>query len=149
MKRWQSHLPVVFGGAQSFVRVVGSTDPWVQVFSVAVAELDASPELMTQLNAINSDLRFAQTFHVGNQVLIEAEIWADDVNPANFSHACRNVAGATDSYGPAIRERFGGQPLFEESKTEDYGTGRLAVGMPNTIHRSMPRCRRRHSMSAT
>ena len=34
-------------------------------FGVAVAELDASPELMTQLHATNSDLRFARTFHVG------------------------------------------------------------------------------------
>lgn len=121
-------LPVVFDGAQFFVRVVGPVDPWVQVFSVAVAEVDPTPELMTELNAINCELRFARAFHVGTQVLIETEIWADDVNPANFSHACRNVARATDAFGPSIRETFGGCAVFEESKTDEYAQDKLAVG---------------------
>jgi hypothetical protein len=121
-------LPVQFEGARFFVRVVGSTDPWVQVFSVAVAEVEPTPDLMNRLNEINGDLRFARAFHVAGQVLIETEIWADDVNPANFHHACRNVAGATDLYGTGIREDFGGLTPFEESKTDDYGQGKLTVG---------------------
>ena len=121
-------LPVQFEGAQFFVRVVGNTDPWVQVFAVAVADLEPTPDLMVRLNEINTELRFARAFHVGSQVLIESEIWADDVNPANFHHACRNVAGATDAYATGILDAFGGKPLFEESKTEEYKQGMLPVG---------------------
>ena len=102
------------------MRIVGSTDPWVQVFSVAVADLEPSPDLMAQINEINRELRFARAFHVGSQLLFESEIWAEDVNPKNFDHACRNVARATDFFAPRVRERFGGRPLFEESKTDEY-----------------------------
>jgi hypothetical protein len=120
-------LPVHFGGAQFYVRVVGALDPWVQVFSIAAAELHPTPELMVHLNEINRELRFARAFHVADQVLIESEIWADDVNPANFLHACRNVAGATDAYSPGIRKTFGGRPHFDESKTEEYQQGTLPL----------------------
>jgi hypothetical protein len=117
-------LPVEFGGALFYVRVVGpigEIGPWVQVFSVAVDDLAATPELMTELNQINSDLRFARIFHVGSQVLIEYEMWADDLTPENFAHACMNVSGATDVFAHRIQKAFGGTLRFEESKTEDYG----------------------------
>jgi hypothetical protein len=121
-------LPVQFDGALFYVRVVGNTDPWVQVFSIAVADLEPTPDLMVRINEINTELRFARAFHVAGQVLIETEIWADDVNPANFHHACRNVAGATDAYSPGIRDTFGGKPLFEESKTENYQQATFPLG---------------------
>jgi hypothetical protein len=113
-------LPVTFGGAQFYVRVIGDGQPVVQVFSVAVAELAASADLHTALNDMNTQLRFARTFHVADQVLVEHDIWGEDVNPANFRHACRNVAGATDFLGPRLVEQFGGVPRFEQSKTADY-----------------------------
>ena len=124
-------LPVGLEGAQFYVRVVGEHDPWVQVFAVTLAEVPPSPELFERLNDINSRLRFARAFHVGSQVLIESEIWADDVNPANFIHACKNIAGAADAFGERLHADFGGRPRFEESKTEEYqpplpGVGQVA-----------------------
>ncbi len=121
-------LPVHFHGAQFFVRIVSAPDPWVQVFSVAVAELDSTPELAVRLNEINSHIHFARVFHVGTQVLIEAELWADDVTPANFLFACQNVAAATDYFTPRLLKEFGGRPLFEESKTDAYEQGELPLG---------------------
>jgi hypothetical protein len=100
----------------------------VQVFSVAVAEVEPSPGLMTRLNEINSFLHFARAFHIGSQVIIESEIWADDVAPANFLYACQNVAAATDMFAPDIQKAFGGRLLFEESKTEAYEQGELPLG---------------------
>jgi hypothetical protein len=113
-------LAVTFEGGSFFVRIVGSADSWVQVFSVAVADLEPTPDLMIHINDINRELRFARAFHVGSQLLFESEIWADDVNPSNFHHACSNVARAADYFAPHVRERFGGRPLFEELKTDDY-----------------------------
>jgi hypothetical protein len=119
---------VHFHGALFFVRIVGPVNPWVQVFSVAVAELDPSPPLMAMLNDINARIHFARAFHLGGQVIIEAEIWADDVTQENFLYACQNVAGATDAFSPAIVKAFGGRPLFEESKTDAYVQGELPLG---------------------
>ncbi|MBI1349989.1 MAG: hypothetical protein GC156_02595 [Actinomycetales bacterium] len=121
-------LPVHFHGALFFVRIVGPVNPWVQVFSVGVADLEPSPELMAMLNDINSRIHFARAFFVNGQVIIEAEIWADDVTPTNFLYACQNVASATDAFAPAILKAFGGRPLFEESKTDAYEQGELPLG---------------------
>lgn len=121
-------LPVHLHGAQFYVRVVGPVNPWVQVFSVAVADLAPTPALMSVLNEINSHIHFARAFHVGSQVIIESEIWADDVTPANFLYACQNVAAATDAFAPRIVSEFGGRALFEESKTEAYEQGELPLG---------------------
>jgi len=113
-------LPVAMEGAKFYVRVVGTVDPWLQVFSVALDEIEASSELMVQINEVNRQLRFARAFHVSRQVLIETEIWADDVNPANFAHACRNVASATDAFAPELCAEFGGRLFFDESKSSEY-----------------------------
>lgn len=121
-------LPVQFDGALFFVRVVGPIDPWIQVFSVALAEVAGTADLMVRINEINRELRFARAFHVGSQVLIEAEIWADDLNPANFQHACRNVATATDAFAPKLLESFGGRLLFQDSQTEEYRQSPLPMG---------------------
>jgi hypothetical protein len=121
-------LPVHLHGAQFFVRVVGPVNPWVQVFSVAVADLQVSPQLLTMLNEINTHIHFARAFHVGSQVIIESEIWAEDVTPANFVYACQNVAAATDAFAPRIVEALGGRALFEESKTDAYQQTELPLG---------------------
>ena len=121
-------LPVHFHGALFFVRIVGAPNPWIQVFSVAVADIPESPGLMARLNEINGYIHFARAFHVRSQVIIEAEIWADDVAPANFLFACQNIASATDTFGPIIQKSFGGRLLFEESKTEAYHQGELPLG---------------------
>jgi len=113
-------LPVKIGGAGFYVRVVNPSDAIVQVFSVAVADIPPSLELMGEINRINAVIGFARAFHVENQVLIEAEIWGVDVNLANLQHACSNVARATDAYGSSIVHQFGGKLAFLESQTEEY-----------------------------
>lgn len=122
-------LPVFFNGAAFYVRILGSNDPLIQIFSVAIDALDESPELYARLNNINQNLQFARAFHVGRQVLIESEIWASDLNPANFHYACRNIATATDSATPMLTE-LGGTPRFETSKSEDYTTSKGQMTFP-------------------
>lgn len=112
-------LPVSWRGADFYVRVIGQ-DAIVQVFSVVLADLPADPELTVALNDINTQLKFARIFHVADQVLIELDIWADDVDPANFGDACHKVAAASDHFGRRLLEVFGGTPRWEHSKSDDY-----------------------------
>lgn len=113
-------LPIRMGGPLFFARVVGDSDSWIQVFSVAAAEIDHSSDLAVALNDINSQLRFARACCTAGQVLLESDIWSDDLNPANFSHACRNIARATDECGPRLFSAFGATPLFQQSKDDQY-----------------------------
>lgn len=113
-------LPIRIHGALFYARVVGDSDAWIQVFSIAAQGLSESPDLAMALNDINRQVRFARVVHVAEQVLFETEIWADDLNPSNFNHACRNIARATDTFGHRLVQAFGGQPVFEESKGPEY-----------------------------
>lgn len=122
-------LPIRVGGALFYARIVGDSDAWVQVFSVAAAEVEHSPALAMSLNEINSELRFARTFWASGQVLFESDIWADDLSAANFGHACRNIAGATDSFAPRLISTFGGRAVFHDSKDEGYQDSWASRGM--------------------
>jgi hypothetical protein len=53
-------------------------------------------------------------------VLFESDIWADDLNPSNLNHACRNIASATDIWSPQLITTFGGIPIFQQSQDSDY-----------------------------
>lgn len=120
-------LPVQIGGALFYVRVVNPADAIVQVFSVAVAEVPPTLELMAEINKINASIGFARAFHVQEQVLIEAEIWGVDVNLANMQHACSNIARATDAFGPRLAQEFGGRLVFQASQTDGYQAGPLVA----------------------
>ena len=115
-------LPVRLQDSAFYVRVETGREPYVRVFSVAVADVESAPELLHELNDINRNLRFARIFHVAGQVLVETEIWGDQVNPASIDYACHNVAWATDRFGTRLVERFGGQPHFARSRAADVGS---------------------------
>lgn len=106
--------PVQFRNCHYYVRVIGNDTPVVQVFSVAVADVDATPELLTELNTLNTDIRFARAFHVQRQVLIETDVLAEALDPAGFENACNCVASITLDVAPSLAARFGGRLTFAD-----------------------------------
>ena len=118
--------PVRFRNCLYYVRVIGTDIPVVQVFSVAVADVSATPELLTALNNLNADIRFARAFHVHSQVLIETEVLAEALDPAGFENACDCVASITLDVAPGLVERFGGRLTF----AEDPSSAELPVPGP-------------------
>lgn len=118
-------LVITYGGATFYARVMNPEDAVVQLFGVAVADVEAAPELFDALNSINQEIRFARAFWVRGQVLVETEIWGSDVNPANFQYACRTIASTIDRFAPELVEHFGGSAQFQESKQPDYDQGEL------------------------
>jgi hypothetical protein len=103
-----------------FARVDGGDSPVFRLFSVIAADVPASSDLYAELNEINTHLSFLRAMHVQNQVLIEGELLAMTSTPQDFREVCVRVAHASDHFGPRVLERFGGRPLFEESKAPDY-----------------------------
>ena len=106
--------PVQFRNCHYYVRLIGNDTPVVQVFSVAVADLEETPELLTDLNALNTDIRFARAFHVRGQVLIETDVLAEALDPAGFENACNCVASITLNVAPSLTARFGGRLTFAD-----------------------------------
>ena len=109
--------PVQFRNCHYYVRVIGNDTPVVQVFSVAVADVDATPELLIELNTLNTGIRFARAFHVQRQVLIETDLLAEALDPAGFENACNCIASITLDVAPSLAARFGGRLTFADDST--------------------------------
>ena len=108
---------VWFRNCLYFVRVSGHDRAVVQVFSVAVADVDVSPELLTELNILNADIQFARALHVGQQILIETDVLAEALDPASFETACGYVESVTLEMAPSLAARFGGRLTFANRLT--------------------------------
>ena len=108
--------PVRYKSALYFVRLIGDTDPVVQVFSRAVTDLKGSAKLYERLNEINATIRFARIFYVAGQVLVESDLIGQTVDREEFDAAARAVATITDHFGPLLVEAFGGRTAFADDK---------------------------------
>jgi hypothetical protein len=121
--------PVKHGSAQFYVRVVDGARADVQVFAVAVDGVESSAELLAEINELNTKVRFARVFHVRGQVLVEADLVGDSVEPSSFYTACDTVGGITDQVGPGLAAQYGGRTAFENSKDPGYRSPETGIGM--------------------
>jgi hypothetical protein len=121
--------PVRYRSALYYVRLVGDGHVDVQVFAVAVDGVDASPGLLAAVNDINAQIRFVRVFHVQGQVLVEADITGDAIEPSGFYTACEAVATVTDRVGPQLAAEHGGRTAFEDSKENGYRPREELIGM--------------------
>lgn len=122
--------PVRYRDALYYIRLVGENHPVVQVFSIAVADIESSPELLEAINEMNTDIRFARAFWVRGQVLVEADLVSDGLDPADFDNACQTVASITDYFAPKLAERFGGKTAFADETGEQYESPRPNEASP-------------------
>lgn len=112
--------PVRYRDALYFVRIDGDASPLVRVFSIALDDVQLTPELLAEVNDINTKLTFARAMFVRGQVLIETELLGEDLAPRSFGAACQSVAVAADRFAPELADRHGGRLAFHEAKSEDY-----------------------------
>lgn len=113
---------VRYNSALYFVRIVDKRfdDPVVQVFAIGVDKVAASAELFEALNGINTELNYARTFWLRQQVLFESEVAGKALSLDAFSRACGSVASAADHFGRLLAQRFGGNTAFDDEKSVEY-----------------------------
>ena len=99
-------------------RIDGSEPPILCLFAVVVADLERSPELLAELNDINTRLIFPKVFWWGNQVRMETKAIAMDTTHNEFGMMCHDVANAADHFGQQILSSFGGTPVFQRTHEE-------------------------------
>lgn len=111
---------VTVEGASFYARVDGDRQPVIRLFSVVLAGVEMSSELLFSVNAINAELLFLRAVVYGGQVMIEGERTAADTATGDFLELCRRVAHATDRFGAELAAEFSGEARFEASKTSTY-----------------------------
>lgn len=121
--------PIHLGNTTYYVRIVDDTSPVVQVFGVALADVESTPELAQTLNDYNCRIRFARVFHVQRQVLVETDILAESLDPAGFFNACDCVGSLSARYGPLLQQRFGGTLVTNPTAPADGRGPEPTVGL--------------------
>lgn len=75
----------------------------VRVFSVLASGIESSPELLAELNDLNTNVRFARLFWSAGDVVVGDELLLATLDPAELGHACRTVAALAARVAPLLR----------------------------------------------
>jgi hypothetical protein len=113
----QGNIPIRFGSAVVFVRLVGGKTPEVQVFSPLLWELSSTNGLVEALNNINTHLAFGRVFWDGERVIAAIDLPAPGLSGEYVALACFEIGSLADHFDEELAERFGGKTMFGESKT--------------------------------
>lgn len=113
------------GKGEFFARVAADGPqriPRVQVFAVAVRDVESTPELLKALNHINSQIAYARVFWVQAQVLIESDLVAESLDHPGLDAAINTVGGLAAHLGSSLAEDFGGNSAFVQIEPEEVPT---------------------------
>lgn len=103
-------------------RLTDDDMPLMQVFSVVIDGIDASPELFTELNDLNGDIAFARLFHRDGQVLAGVDMMAESLEPDDLLVAVLRIEEVARTIIPLLSTVFGGNvsPDPVASRLEQY-----------------------------
>ena len=104
-------IPVFYRSAVYKVRVALSPQPatHVEVFAVALDEVDPDPGLYEALNTINRKLSHGRAFYAERKVVIAGELYGETLDLPQLRCTCDEVAAVADYEGPRLAAVFGGQ----------------------------------------
>lgn len=100
--------------AQVFGRLeVDHAPPTLQVFAVVLDEVDSSPELLAELNDLNTEVGFARLFLVERQVLAEVDLVAATLDENELGTAIDRIVDVAHRITPMLAAVFGGTSLAD------------------------------------
>jgi hypothetical protein len=101
------------GSQVVFVRRLGAT-PFVRIWSPLVRGVDETPELLGQLNSLNSSAGLVRFSVHDGVVFAEADVAAEPIVVKHVDLALRRFCGATDGVDAMLQCEFGGRTAFIE-----------------------------------
>ena len=116
-----NEIPVFYRSAVYKVRVSPSPQPapHVEVFAVALDEIDPDPGLYEALNSINRKLSHARAFYSERQVIIAGELYGETLDLPELRCTCDEVAAVADYEGLRLAAVYGGhvaRPNYAEEE---------------------------------
>ena len=112
-------VPVRFGSAMYYVRVLDMDPVLVRVFAPVLRNVKKSAKLFEAINDINASVYGARVFWYDDDVLAVAEMPAETLDPAELSAQCANIGGIADAYDNKLQEEFGGDIFFTDAEGEE------------------------------
>jgi len=109
-------------GIPIYGRMLDGTPPLFQVFAVVLDGIESSPELLSELNAYNSNIEQARIFHVDDQVLAEVDLVAESLDCIELRTSMNRIATFAEKIAPTLQIVFGGEELVrvEDERWANY-----------------------------
>ena len=102
-----------------WVRVVESDDPTVRVFSHAAVGVKKTARMLTELNDLNQQARWAKLAWCHGVIVVDVVLHWTNVDQASLSRALDAVSGVSDDVGSLFAGVFGGSTPFPLDLSED------------------------------
>jgi hypothetical protein len=80
-----------------------------QVFAIVLDEIEESPELLKELNQLNSNVGYARVFAIEGQILAEVDLVGVSCDAVELSLAIKRVQEVATDVAPMLNAVFGGQ----------------------------------------
>ena len=90
--------------------------PHIEVYSVAVRDVQVDPGLYEAINDLNRGMSHARVLWVDDRVIVAGELLGESADLRALRCLCDEVAHVTDHHGPRLAEIFGGKTGEEEDE---------------------------------
>jgi hypothetical protein len=110
-------VPQRFGSAAVRLRVLDNP-PCVRMFSPMLEDVEAGDRLLSRLNELNAEIRFARFFVLDGTVFAVTEMFASPFVAEHVASACLQLGSLADKIGGTLQKEFGGRTAFEDARDE-------------------------------
>mgnify|MGYP000850627296 FL=1 len=109
-------------GVPVYAHLAGGDPAVVHVFAVAIDGIEATPELLAEINDQNARTRLVRLIAIGNQVLVEADLVASTIDPLEIEATFIRVRHVANEIGPLMAIAYGGEaiPAIETLRWQSY-----------------------------
>ncbi len=97
-------------GVPVWASLVESDPPQLRVFAHVLDGIEEDPELLSELNALNTSIGLAKLLWLDGVVMAFGGLVATTVDEAEVAALYERVRGVADGLGPTLAARFGGEP---------------------------------------
>ena len=114
-------IPVHWGSAMFYVRVLEGDTPLVRISSPLVRNVKRTCKLLEQVNEINCKSVMATVQWVDDDVLATTELLASSIDKEILKYACNNMGALADTWDNQLKDKFGGELMFPDDGTPKEG----------------------------
>ena len=105
-------LPVRFGSAMVYVRVLEGDEPRLRFFAPMLWGIEETPALLKALNGINLVARAGRVAWTGNEVVAFMDVPGRLVDRPHLEHALGEIGLLADHFDQTLQNDFGGHTVF-------------------------------------
>jgi hypothetical protein len=120
-------IPVRWGSAQFYVRVLDGDTPLVRIFTPVVRNVKKTCKLLEMVNDMNCKNVMITVQWIDDQVLATTELRAESMDKDSLEFACNNMGAMADTWDDQVKAAFGGDTFYPDQGDTKEGDEKVDV----------------------